>query len=377
MQYRKFGRTGIDTSILGFGCMRLPIINSNYKCIDEEEAIKLIRYAADNGVNYFDTAYPYHGGNSEYVLGKALKDGYRERVFIADKNPVWQVKEYEDFERLLDEQLKKLDVEYIDFYLLHALDKERLQKVKDLRGFEFLDKAKKDGKIKYAGFSFHDDHDIFIDVVDSYNWDFCQIQYNYMDIENQAGTKGLKYAYEKGLAVIIMEPLLGGRLANTPPQAISNIWEEALVKRTPAEWGLRWLWNQKEVAVVLSGMSNMEQVVQNIKTAGEGLENSLTEKEGELISRVREEYRALTKVKCTGCEYCQPCPVGVKIPNIFNLYNNSAMYNHYEICSKNYMNMSEDAKATACIECGKCEEVCPQHIDIRNKLKEAHKALYK
>lgn len=376
MQYRKFGRhEDIKVSALGYGCMRLPLMKDGSGSIDEKEAIRLIRNAIDNGVNYVDTAYGYHDGKSEILVGKALKDGYRERVYLADKNPVWLVNKYEDFDKLLNEQLNKLQVDHLDFYLLHALNKDTWEKTKNLGVLKFLDSAKKDGRIRFAGFSFHDKLDVFKGIVDSYDWDFCQIQYNYMDKHNQAGIDGLHYASNKGMAVVIMEPLLGGKLANVPPAEIQSIWDTAEVKRTPAEWGLRWLWNQPEVTVVLSGMNSVEQVTENMKTADSALVNSLTEKELTAIDQVKNKYKELTKVGCTGCRYCIPCPAGVAIPYIFSLYNTSYMYNDLKNMSEEYKGMEDKKKATSCLKCGKCEKACPQHLTIRQYLQEAHKAL--
>jgi uncharacterized protein len=374
MQYRKFGKFDKEVSALGFGCMRLPVNQDG--SINEEEAIKQIRHAADNGVNYFDTAYVYHGGKSEVVLGKALKEGYREKVYIADKMPVWEVKTYEDFDRILDEQLNRLGVEYIDFYLLHSLSKDSWERVLELEPFKFLESAKAAGKIKHIGFSFHDGADAFMEIVDAYDWDFCQIQYNYMDEYNQATVNGLHHAASKSMAVIIMEPLLGGKLANIPPVEIQELWNIAETKRTPAEWGLSWIWNQPEVTVILSGMNSISQIDENMKVADKIHPNSLTDSEKELIDKVKSKFIELTKVNCTGCRYCEDCPQGIDIPRIFSLYNQAAMYNAVEANSKAYKHwISEEHNASVCIECGACEGICPQQLQIREHLKDAHKYL--
>lgn len=370
MQYRQFGKTGLKVSALGFGCMRFPLLSNGE--INVDEAVKQLRSAIDRGVNYLDTAYPYHGGKSEGVVAKAIKDGYREKVYLADKNPVWLVNKHEDFEKYLDEQLSRLETDYIDFYLLHALDKGRWDKIKALGAIDFIKKALQSGKIKHAGFSFHDNTAAFKEIVDAYDWDFCQIQYNYMDEYNQAGVEGLKYAAAKGMDVIIMEPLLGGKLAKTPPKVIQDIWDGAEIKRSPAEWALRWIWNQPEVSLLLSGMNDIKQVDENIRTAESAFVGAMKPEELALVDKVKNKYKELTRVNCTACRYCMPCPAGVDIPGNFAVYNEAAVYDNWDNCRNYYSRRKETEKASACVECGKCEKVCPQHLNIRQHLKELH-----
>ena len=364
MQYRKFGKLGFEASALGFGCMRLPTAGGRENII-EEEATRMVRYAIDNGVNYLDTAYPYHGGNSERFLGRALKDGYRERITLATKLPCRMVKVADDFERFLNEQLERLQIEHIDIYLLHGLRTDRWTKVRDLGVLEWAEGAKADGRIGHLGFSFHDELPVFKEIIDAYDdWVMCQIQHNYMNIDHQAGTKGLRYAASKGLAVVVMEPLLGGKLVN-PPEQVQQIWDTAETKRSAAEWAFQWLWNQPEVAVALSGMSTMEQVVENVASADAAAVGALTPEELALFPQVREMYDELCPVPCTQCNYCMPCPNGVDIPRNFTIYNQGVMYNQAEQARTIYKGrVAEDARASACIQCRECEEKCPQNIRI-------------
>jgi hypothetical protein len=378
MKYRKFGRLDWKVSALGFGAMRLPVVNNDYGNIDEPEAIRIMRYAIDHGVNYMDSAYLYHNGKSEIVLGKALLDGYREKVRIATKLPCWEVKSSADFDRLLNEQLKKLQTGKIDFYLLHGLNKIEWPKVRNLGVFEWAEHTISDGYIGHLGFSFHDDYALFQEIVDSYdNWTMCQIQYNYMDEEFQAGTRGLKYAHKKGLAVVAMEPVRGGRLAK-PPEKVARIWAHAPVQRTPSEWALRWVWNHPEVTLALSGMSKMEQVTENIGLAEHSQPHSMTADELALIGRARDAYLTLSPISCTACKYCSPCPNGIDIPHVFDLYNEAMIYNDAGASRWDYANPNfKEHRADKCTKCEECVEKCPQKLPIPELLEKAHAFLTK
>jgi uncharacterized protein len=373
MLYRKVPKTGDELSILGFGFMRLP--QKKGVGIDEDRAIAQVRHAIDNGVNYVDTAPLYHFGRSEPVLARALENGYREKVNIATKLPPWSVRNRGDMDRILDTQLATLKTDHIDYYLLHSMARESFLKLKSLGVLEFLDDAKKTGKIRNAGFSFHGDLSAFKEIVDAYDWEFCQIQYNYLDEKTQAGTEGLKYAAKNRLAVMVMEPLRGGNLAKTVPGEVRKIWDEATEKHSPAEWGLRWVWNHPEVTVVLSGMNDEADIEENIRAAGSSLPDSLTEEELALIGRVRDTYWRLMKVGCTGCSYCMPCPAGVNIPECFALYNTASLFPGNRETGMLYLArhgglMGSESYAGLCVQCGKCEKICPQTIPVRSKLRE-------
>jgi uncharacterized protein len=368
MLYREMKRSDRPLSILGFGCMRFPMTAACH--IDERRAQRMVRYAIDHGVNYLDTAYTYHAGESEPFLGRALQDGYRERVNLATKLPVWLVKRRRDMDRYLDEQLRRLRADHIDFYLLHGLGGTTWRKAADLGVDEFLDAALSDGRIRYAGFSFHDQVQVFREIVDSYDWTFCQIQYNYMDEDSQAGTEGLHYAAAKGLGIVVMGPLRGGMLARDVPGA-SEIWAQSGSLRTPAEWGLRWAWNHPEVTVVLSGMSTLEQVRQDIAYAREGRPGSLSENDLSVYEGIRALYRRRTRIPCTGCGYCEHCPSGVDIPECFALYNDAFIYGDPDRAAAAYSYCgASGSDASRCQECGACEEICPQRLPIRKHLKE-------
>lgn len=376
MPYRRFGREDWEASILGFGCMRLPTsdgipISAN---IIEEEAIEMIRHAIDEGINYLDTAYTYHEEKSEGVLGKALRDGYREKVRIATKSPVWLVEKTGDFDRFLDEQLARLQAGPIDYYLFHGLNAKRWRDVNRLGLLARAEAAIGDGRIRHIGFSFHDAYASFQEIVDGYDgWSMCQIQYNYMDTENQAGTRGLAYAASRGIAVVVMEPLLGGNLAR-PPREIQEIFDNHGKKRTPAEWALQWIWDQPEVAVVLSGMSNMRQLEENMNTAAAS--RSLGEADLQLIARVRETFESKAAVPCTKCGYCLPCPQGVDIPAMFDLYNNGLIYDDLLASRFRYFRFyAEEDRASACTGCGECEERCPQDIPVSELMPGVHAVL--
>jgi predicted aldo/keto reductase-like oxidoreductase len=381
MLYRKIKKTGDDLSILGFGCMRLPQKRGTpgQGRIDEKRATAQIRYAIDHGVNYVDTAFIYHLGGSESFLGIALREGYREKVHLATKLPTPSVKAFEDMDHLLSIQLDKLATDHIDYYLLHGLYRTNWEKIKKLGALDFLEKAKADGRIINTGFSFHGDIDTFKEIVDAYDWSACQIQYNFMDEKNQAGTDGLEYAAGKGLGVVVMEPLRGGHLAGKVPDEVQTIWNEADVKRSPAEWALRWVWNHPEVTVVLSGMNEEAHIDENLRIADKALPNSLTKKELLLISRVESAYRLLTKAGCTGCRYCMPCPSGVDIPACLQAYDISHMFNATNWARMSYITFASDvarvkpAYASLCKECEKCVEKCPQHLPIPKLLKEVAK----
>ena len=370
MNYRKNQKNSDKLSILGFGCMRLPTKGNS---IDEKRAEEMIISAIEEGVNYFDTAYVYHFGKSESMLGKVLSKGYRDRVKIATKLPPFMVKKAADMDKIFNTQLQRLQTDKIDYYLIHMLpDIGSWERLKGIGIEKWIEDKKKNGQIINIGFSFHGGSGQFVKLVDAYNWDFCQIQYNFLDENNQAGTSGLQYAASKGLPIIVMEPLRGGKIVNNLPKEVNDVWNDAEPKRTAAEWALRWVWNHPEVTVVLSGMGSLKQVEENISAASKAEPNSLTPAELGLFKRVTEILNQRIKVNCTACGYCMPCPAGVDIPACFSMYNEK-----YSIKTKNiklnYMQnigamTSSPAYASLCMKCGKCENHCPQGIPIREKL---------
>lgn len=364
--------SGDRVSILGFGCMRFPTEDGK---IIEKESMKMLEYAYKNGINYYDTAWPYHDKQSEPFLGKFLKKINREDIYIATKLPSWYIEKKEDMYEYLEKQLEKLDTDYIDYYLLHSMSKKTWDNLKSNEIFEFIEDLQEGDSVRNIGFSFHDNFKVFKEIIDSYDWSFCQIQYNFMDVNYQAGTRGLKYASDKGLDVIVMEPLRGGMLTRNIPDYIQKIWDECDYKRTPAEWGLRWVWNHSEVSTVLSGMSNMEQIKENIEIASTVKPDSMSDEELKIIERIRDIYKNRIKVNCTNCKYCIPCPEGIDIPQIFTFYNNAAVYNQHDRMKRFYNSSIDDEnKASNCVECGECEDKCPQNINIIEKLKQVVKA---
>jgi uncharacterized protein len=377
MQYRQVPKNGDRLSALGFGAMRLATKRLG---IDEERATRQIRDAIDRGINYVDTAVPYHGGESERFLGRALQGGYREKVKLATKLPPWSVKTREDMDRILDIQLKKLQTDHIDYYLLHSLEASQWKRLFELGVLEFLDSAKATGKIRNAGFSFHGDRKTFREIIDAYDWIFCQIQYNFLDETNQAGTEGLLYAASKNIAVMIMEPLRGGMLAGKLPDDVEQIYRGAGTKRSAAAWALRWVWNHPEVTLVLSGMNDEDHIAENITTCEDALPGSMTPEDLAIMEKVAATYKKLIRVGCTGCAYCMPCPFGVNIPQCF------AMYNDYHMGSNRMMvrgfygmqlmgGMGTSADASLCRNCGKCVRACPQNIEIPEELKKVKSTL--
>jgi predicted aldo/keto reductase-like oxidoreductase len=381
MQYRKFGKLEWQVSALGFGAMRLPTIGADQSKIDEAEAIKMIRYAADNGVNYIDTAYMYHMGQSEVVVGKALKDGYRQKMKVVTKLPVNMMQKADDIDHILDEQLKKLDINKIDFYLLHGLSKAGWEKVQEWNILKWAEKQMAQGKIGRLGFSFHDTYDVFKKIVDGYdNWVLAQIQYNYMDEHEQAGRKGVEYAASKGLAIVVMEPLRGGKLSKDPaPAPVARVIKEAKRQMRGVEWALQWVWNQPEISMALSGMSTMEQVVENIKIANRSKPGFYNAADLAVIKKIKAAYKSLSPIPCSGCRYCMPCPNKVEIPRVFQIYNDAVMYD--DMMGGKFMyngpfGIPQDQRADKCVECGECLTKCPQKIEIPDWLKKAHEALY-
>ncbi len=390
MKYRKMGSLDWKVSALGFGCMRLPTSGLLNK-VDESRAIQIIREGIDLGINYVDTAWPYHEGTSEVVLGKALKDGYREKVHVATKLPTFLVKTENDFDRFLNQQLEHLGLDYIDVYLFHCLNKSEFEKIKRLNLLDKMENAKAEGKIRHIGFSFHDIFPVLKEIVDYYKWDVGQIQYNYMDTEIQATTDGLKYLHDKGLAVVIMEPLKGGLLVK-PPKEVQTIFENAKTKRTPVDWALQFLWDKPEVSVVLSGMGSRQQVIENCTSADKSGINSFTSSDRLTLKEITQIFRKSDLVLCTGCSYCKPCPSGVSIPENFAMMNNMLAggntvmdivirrqikndYNKLAKTKEEQQKTGKEGSSLLCVECGVCLPKCPQSINIPEELKNVNSVI--
>ncbi len=375
MLYRKLNNTDIDLSVLGFGCMRLPTIDHKPEKIDYPKAAQLLHYAIDHGVNFVDTAYFYHSavfgqrGESEPFVGEALSGGWREKVHLATKMPLFQLRQKEQMDTYFKEQLVRLQTDYLDFYLLHGLNGEMWDKMRELGVREFLDKKKSEGKIRFPAFSFHGKAEDFIRICNEYDWAYAQIQYNYMDIDFQAGYKGLKYAADKGIGIVVMEPLKGGKLANKLPAEMMSVFNASGIKRSPAEWALRYVWNETGVSSLLSGMNSMEQLMENIRIADEGLPNSLDRDEILIFDALRNAMGTRIKADCTECRYCMPCASGVDIPGVLASLNNAAIWSDSNPWLTGYVQIG--GKAGKCTECGECEEVCPQELPISTLMKEA------
>jgi uncharacterized protein len=375
MLYRQLGKTGIDISSLGFGCMRLPTIDRKPEKIDKVKAKQLLYYAIDHGVNYVDTAYFYHAaifgqcGESEPFLGEALSGGWRNKVHLATKMPLFILRQREQMDLFLKEQLERLNTNYIDFYLLHGLNGEIWDRVRDLGVREFLDKMKAEGRFRFPAFSFHGNPEDFIRICNEYDWTYAQIQYNYMDIDFQAGFKGLKYAADKGMGVVVMEPLKGGKLAQNLPSEMAAIFNSFSVKRSPAEWALRFVWNESGVSSVLSGMNSLEQLVENITVANYSVPDSLGKDELLIYDTLRKAMGKRIKADCTECRYCMPCASGVDIPEVLAALNNAAVWNDPNPWMTGYSRIN--GKAGKCTECRECEEICPQGLPVSSLMKEA------
>ena len=369
MEMRRIDKLGVTTSLLGFGCMRFPTLEDGG--IDREKSVKMLDMAFERGVNYFDTAYPYHQGESEPFLGEYLNGKERDSYFLATKLPVWEINSVEDAGAMFEKQLSRLQKDYVDFYLLHALDRKEFREMRDLGVIDFCEELKKQGKIRFLGFSFHDDYSAFEEIVNYKDWDFCQIQYNYMDVAEQAGDRGYNLTVEKNIPLIIMEPVKGGSLAGLP-EDIRKILGSP--EKSTASFAMRFVGSRSNVKVILSGMSTMEQVEDNLNTFADF--QPLTEEEENNIVKVRDALNARVKNGCTGCRYCMPCPKGVDIPRNFKIWNNYSIYGDEEELRRRIDELIRDgAGASQCVSCGLCEMKCPQRILVRDNLKTFSKLL--
>lgn len=364
MEKRIFEKLGIETSLLGFGCMRFPL-NDDGK-IDEVEAEQMLDLAIQNGVTYIDTAYPYHDGESEPFVGKVLKKYDRESFRLATKLPIWKINSQEEAREIFESQLSRLGVDYVDFYLLHALDAEKWKKVLEFHIIDLCEELRSEGKIKNLGFSFHDEFPVFEEIIKYHYWDFCQLQLNYMDMGIQAGQKGVELANELGIPLVVMEPIKGGSLANLPDD-VTKLFHDYNQEATLASWALRFVGTLPGVKVILSGMSTLDQVQDNLKTF-QNYQN-LNEEEQALVEKVAATLHSRTRNGCTGCAYCMPCPFGVNIPSNFKYWNNCFVYEDEKLFKGKYQAMADEARASHCQQCGACEKMCPQQLPIREDLK--------
>lgn len=373
MEKRKMEKLGIETSLLGFGCMRFPVLENGE--INEPEAERMLDKAIAEGVNYIDTAYPYHEGKSEIVTGKILKKYDRDSFYLATKLPLWQINSLEDVDRIFGEQLTKLQTDYVDFYLMHAMNKERWDAMRKLGVVERLEQIKAEGRIRYLGFSFHDSYEAFEEIINAREWDFCQIQLNYMDVEEQAGLKGYELATSKNVPVIVMEPVKGGSLAAFA-EDIMEKFRAADAQASAASFALRWVGSLPGVKVILSGMSTMGQVEDNLKTFG--CFKPLSGEEQKMMKEVRDTLKSRVQNGCTACRYCMPCPAGVDIPGCFGVWNTYHMYQNYNMVKRRWEDeLGEQKQAKNCVKCGKCEQACPQKLSIRKDLERAQADLDK
>ncbi len=388
MEYRMIPRANARVSALGMGCMRLPLLKKpdgtvDNTLVDEEAAARLVRTAAARGVNYFDTAYPYHGGNSEVALGKALKGLDRDSFYLATKLPVWLVESADDVERYLSEQLERLQLEYVDFYLFHGLSRVTWEKVRTLRLLPAMERLRAKGLVRNLAFSFHDGVEDFKKIVDGYDqWTMCQIQLNYMDANYQAGLEGLRYAGAKGLGVVAMEPLKAGTLVRPEdmPRDVKELFAAAPVRQSYVAWALRWLLHQPELSTAICGMTTLEQLESDLAAQEGAVPGCMTPEELATVERVYQAYSRLTRVRCSACAYCMPCPMGVDIPGAFRSYNYATLYLNAnepgnDICLQYLNGVREGRGADQCVGCGRCETLCPQHIEIIQSLAAAHEFL--
>ena len=374
MQYRSFGKDNWQVSALGIGAMRFA--GDMHNSGDARNAIDLLRYSIDLGINYVDTAYIYHGGKSEGIVGRALKDGYRDKVRVANKSPLHIVKNGADFVRILDEQLQRMDMDYIDYYMFHGIGAAHLDTIIKEELLLQMEKAKEAGKIGHIGFSFHDNAEAFKKIVSAYpGWEFCMLQYNYMDINRQGGTEAFDYAAAKNLPVIIMEPLLGGRLAN-PPKDVAQLMENFQVQRSAADWALSWLWHHPSVVTILSGMATREQLDENCRIAEKATPECLSDAELAFVNELRVAFSKRTVIPCTRCDYCKPCPEGIPISWLLELYNDAIMFDDLNAPRFAYNNwVAEEQRASVCTACGACEDLCPQKIAVSERMPKVHEVL--